>query len=104
MSFLFKKKKSPVELIKSTKKHLEILSDSKTSASDHSMSLEKMSANLSAIKLMLYGDNETEPNEENSNKLCDLLFSSSTTAPDNATSTSSIGSNSSTSSMGSSSM
>lgn len=132
MAFLFKKKKSASELIKSLKKHLEILSSEQQSLSgSHSRSgssnsltsssstnrlyeefntnsfatptssptlsvaiaaaavvspstaimnhsLEKMTINLGGIKLMLYGDNETEPNEENNIKLCDLLFNTST--------------------------
>lgn len=55
MSFLFKKKKSSFDLIKSTKKHLEIISDTKTRPDDMTNSLEKMTYNLNSIKLQLYG-------------------------------------------------
>lgn len=76
MSFLFKKKKSGNDLIKSTRKHLEVLSSSniRIGSDDYAHSLDKMTQNLNSIKLSLYGDTENEPNEENNNKLCELLF------------------------------
>ena len=113
MSFIFGRKKGPVELVRSTKKHIDILTaaqadDEKTikkvaathqhTAPKHSnppstrlipppvsvcvllllllQSMEKLSANLAGMKMMLYGDAESEPKEADIARLVDELFAS----------------------------
>jgi calcium binding protein 39 len=77
MSFLFgHRKKSPSELVKSTKKHLDVLNDQKSQEDDKiiAKSKEKISLNLSAAKFMLYGDAENEPKAAEIDKLVEDLF------------------------------
>ena len=78
MAFIFgPRKKSPVELVKSTQKHIGLL-QSLPADDEKSLkkSLEKISLNLSNAKFMLYGDAENEPKDTDIARLCDELFAS----------------------------
>jgi calcium binding protein 39 len=71
MSFIFKgRAKTPTELCKSTKESLAELEVKGTSEDELGKIKEKISGNLKAMKLMLYGDQEAEPKPENIDKLC----------------------------------
>lgn len=86
MAFLFGRgKKSPTELVKSTKQLLATFSSgapaapvAAAAAADAdpgvTKSSEKISANLSAMKLMLYGDGDHEAKPELIEKLVEELF------------------------------
>lgn len=67
------KKKSPTELVRSTENHLQVLLES-NDPKLQKKSKEKLSSNLSQMKLMLYGDGETDAKVENIKKLCEELF------------------------------
>ena len=77
MAFIFARKKGPVELVRSCKKHVDLLSAA--AADDERLikkSLEKISLNLSNMKFMLYGDAENEPKEADISRLIEELFAS----------------------------
>jgi len=88
MSSFFKRgKKSPPDLIRSTKKHIDILltelkneegKTDKTEAKSEKIkkAMDKITANLSDMKFMLYGDGDNDPKQENVKKLADELFGS----------------------------
>lgn len=77
MAFLFKRgKKTPPELVTSTQNHIKVIVNDKTDEKTAKKSLEKISKNLSEMKLMLYGNEENEAKPENIKKLCDELLKS----------------------------
>jgi len=71
-------KKTPPELTKSTIKHIANLKEAKEKKDEkvQKQSLEKVSANLSQMKFMFYGDGDHEPLPENTAKLTEELFTS----------------------------
>jgi len=71
---LRRSKKSPQELVKSTKKHVDALNEAKNDEKALKKEMEKISANLSDMKFMLYGDGDNDPKQENIKKLPDELF------------------------------
>jgi len=71
MSFIFKaRNKSPTELTKSTKQSIAALEEKIGSEEELAKHKERISGNLKAMKLMLYGDQEMEPKPENIDRLC----------------------------------
>lgn len=70
---LFKKKKSPLELVKTTQHHIGLLAE-ETDPRKYKTSLEKISAYLSQMKFMLYGDGDNDPKRDNIIRLTDELF------------------------------
>jgi calcium binding protein 39 len=78
MKIFQKGKKSASELVASTFKYLEVLKGSseekKADPTKKKKAQEKISANLEAMKIMLYGDGEHEPKKENLVKLADELL------------------------------
>lgn len=67
------KKKGPVELVASTERNIKLIAEEHEAKSERRAS-EKISANLSHMKFMLYGDGDTDPKQENIRKLVDELF------------------------------
>eukprot|EP00474_Spongospora_subterranea_P008871 CRZ09329.1 hypothetical protein [Spongospora subterranea] len=79
MAFLFGRgKKSPTELVRSTKQLLIAFQAGTGSASSIAeadpKASEKISQNMSAMKTMLYGDADHEPKPEQTDKLVEELF------------------------------
>jgi calcium binding protein 39 len=71
MSFIFKaRNKSPTELTKSTKQSVAALEEKIGSEEEVAKHKERISGNLKAMKLMLYGDQDMEPKPENIDRLC----------------------------------
>jgi len=65
MAFLFGRgKKSPSELVKSTKGAVGIMDSEEDDEKGVGKASEKVSANLSAMKFMLYGDGDHDPKPE----------------------------------------
>jgi calcium binding protein 39 len=71
-------KKTPAELVTSTQGHIKTLIENKEKKDEkvQKKSLEKISSNLSQMKFLLYGEADSEPNAENTQKLTELLLSS----------------------------
>jgi len=66
--------KSPPELVKSTQNNIKQLEDKKIDPKTAKKCLEKISANLNAMKFMLYGDGDQEPKADIIKKLTDEIF------------------------------
>jgi len=80
---MFKKKKSPSEMVASTIRNMNILKDTNADLKDpkiadkHHKALQKVSMNLALMKYTLYGDSaENEPVASQQDALADHLFKS----------------------------
>jgi len=71
---LKRSKKRPPELVKSTRKHIDALNETKNDEKALKKEMEKITANLSDMKFMLYGDGDNDPKQDNVKKLADELF------------------------------
>lgn len=74
MRSFFKQKKSPGELVQSTLRNITVFSEEKNDVKTKKAS-EKISSNLSQMKLIMYGDGDAEPKPDQIKKLCDEVFS-----------------------------
>lgn len=71
MSFIFKaRSKSPTELAKSSRQAIASLEEKGQADEEVLKNKERISGNLKAMKLMLYGEQELEPKPENIDRLC----------------------------------
>lgn len=70
---LFKTSKTPAELVRSTLKHIALLTEKKDEK-EVKASTEKLSQNLSGMKVMMYGDGEHEAKQENIDALVAEIF------------------------------
>ena len=69
-------KKTPAELVRSVRKHLDFLCDESADEAMLKKSKEKLSVHIVSIKFALYGDAESKPREADVNRLVDELFAS----------------------------
>jgi len=72
--FGVKRKKSPAELVKSCQNQIKTLTEKKDDPKSYKKALEKLTTNLSNMKLMLYGDGTAEAKNENVNKLSEEIL------------------------------
>eukprot|EP01104_Vermistella_antarctica_P006222 TRINITY_DN16943_c0_g1_i1.p1 TRINITY_DN16943_c0_g1~~TRINITY_DN16943_c0_g1_i1.p1 ORF type:complete len:337 (+),score=91.58 TRINITY_DN16943_c0_g1_i1:266-1276(+) len=75
MSFLFgpKKAKSPADLVKQTSESLKCYA--KSNEKQQAKATEHISGALAAMKVILYGDNNTEPSADLTNQLAQEVYS-----------------------------
>jgi len=69
------KNKSPQELVKNLKEHLAVLTDASASESKYKKAQEDVSKNLTAMKQLLYGADNAEPQTEVVAQLAQELYS-----------------------------
>jgi len=77
MAFLFNKKRTPPELVKSCLKYLGFVQSGQANEGDmKKKATQKLTDNCSQIKWLLMGDTETEAKQEIQNKMAEAIFDS----------------------------